>query len=183
MGAPGANVIFTLLSDVLWASAILILSIGLGREGSVVARKPLGLASSAVVALWPLIDTLVSLFAGPQNLEQAEAWVWWIYLSMGVTLTAGLIAAMQVARARIVPTPWNWAPLWALSAQTAVWVVPQMINVASPTAFIEMATGFSALGTLGFLITTLGLGILAVVLSNRSRAGTTVPVFKSSSPE
>ena len=182
VGAPGAGVILTLLSDALWATAILILSIGLRREGSVVARKPLGLTGSAVAAMWPLTDTLVSLFAGPQNLEQAEAWVPWVYLSMMVPVVAGLIAATQVARARVVPTPWEWAPLWALGAQTLAWVVPQVINVASPTAFMDMVPVFSALGTLGFLSTTLGLGTVAVVLSNRSRSDT-VPVFSSSTPE
>ncbi|MEV4774248.1 hypothetical protein [Microbacterium sp. LWH12-1.2] len=182
LGAPGATTTLTLLADVLWAGAVLILAFGLSREGSVVARKPLGVASSAAVALWPLTDTLVGLFAGPMNPEQAEAWLPWSYLSMVLPLMVGLIAGVQVARTRVVPTPWNWAPLWALGAQTLMWVLPQLIGVASPTAFMEMSGVLAALGTLAFLTATLGLGILAIMLSSRSRTGT-VTVFPSSAPE
>ncbi|HCS60878.1 MAG TPA: hypothetical protein DIW46_05690 [Microbacterium sp.] len=182
LGVSGASTVLTLLADVLWAGAILVLAIGLSREGSVVARKPLGIAASAAVALWPLTDTLVNLFAGPDNLEQADAWRFWEYLSMLLPLMIGLIAAMQVARAHVVPAPWNWAPLWVLGAQTVAWVLPQLIGVASPPVFMEMSGVIAALGTLSFLTATLGLGILAILLSNRSRAGT-VPVFQSSTPD
>lgn len=182
LGVSGANTVLTLLADVLWAGAILVLAVGLSREGSVVARKPLGIVASAAVALWPLTDTLVNLFAGPDNLEQADAWVFWEYLSMVLPLMVGLIAAMQVARAHVVPAPWCWAPLWVLGAQTVAWILPQLIGVASPPVFMEMSGVIAALGTLSFLTATLGLGILAILLSNRSRAGT-VPVFQSSTPD
>ncbi|SJN24701.1 hypothetical protein FM104_04550 [Microbacterium esteraromaticum] len=62
------------------------------------------------------------------------------------------------------------------------WILPQLIGVASPTVFMEMSGVIAALGTLSFLTATLGLGILAILLSNRSRAGT-VPVFQSSTPD
>ncbi|MCK3771020.1 hypothetical protein MZK47_15225 [Microbacterium aerolatum] len=176
------NNTLTLLGDVLWASAILILSIGLSREGSVVARKPLGVTASAVVAVWPLTTTLVSLGISVQNPGQASPWQFWMYLSMLISLTFGLIAAVQVARIRVVPAPWNLAPLWALGVQTVVWVVPQLINVAAPATFAEMGTVIPALGTLGFLATTLGLGVVAIVLSNRSQAES-ILVFESSPPE
>ena len=181
-GAPAVNNTLTLLGDVLWASAILILSIGLSREGSVVARKPLGVTASAVVAVWPLTTTLVSLGISVQNPGQATPWQFWVYLSMLVSLMFGLIAAVQVARIRVVPAPWNLAPLWALGIQTVVWVVPQLINVAAPATFAEMGTVIPALGTLGFLATTLGLGVVAIVLSNRSQAES-ILVFESSPPE
>jgi hypothetical protein len=178
LGFPGTGAVLTFLGDVLWAAAILVFSIGLGREGSVVARRPVGLGACAVVALWPLVATLVGLIAGPENAEQAEAWVLWSYLSMVVVLASGLIAATQVARARVVPAPWNRVPLWVFGFQVLVWVIPQVVNVASPEAFIEMAPITSVFGTLGYLATTLGLGVSAVVLSRRPAVGT-VPIFES----
>lgn len=181
-GAPGAILLLTLVGDVLWAGSILILSIGTSREGSVVARKPLGLTASVVVAVWPLTNTLVAPIVSPQSPAQAGAWQLWTYLSLVVPLVSGLIAAMQVARIRIVPAPWSWAPLWALGVRTVAWLVPQLIGVAAPGTLTELATVIPLLGTLGFLSTTLGLGILAVVLSNRSRAGS-VLVFGSSRAE
>ncbi|WP_156149299.1 hypothetical protein [Microbacterium foliorum] len=176
------NNTLTLLGDVLWASAILILSIGLSREGSVVARKPLGVTASAVVAVWPLTTTLVSLGITAQNPGQASPWQLWTYLSILVPFMFGVLTAVQVARTRVVPAPWNLAPLWALGVQTVAWVVPQLINVTAPATFAEMGTVIPALGTLGFLATTLGLGVVAIVLSNRSRAESTL-VFESSPRE
>lgn len=78
-----------------------------------------------------------------------------------------------------MPSPWSWAPLWALGAQTAIWVLPQVVGVSSPDALIEMAGLLSALGTLGFLTATLGLGMLAILLSSRPQART-VPIFPTS---
>ncbi|MFC8681977.1 hypothetical protein ACFT30_10680 [Microbacterium ureisolvens] len=172
LGAPGATAALSLLADLLWAAAVLLLAVGLSREGSVVARRPLGMASAAIVALWPLTHSIVNLLAGPWAPDQADAWLFWTYLSMVLPLLAGVIAAMQVARARVVPRPWNWAPLWVLVGQVVLWVLPQLIGVAAPDALMQMPGLLSALGTLGFLAGTLGLGILAIVLANRSREGT-----------
>ncbi|MCE0510171.1 hypothetical protein LVJ59_14050 [Microbacterium sp. KKR3/1] len=182
LGAPGADVILALLSDLLWAGAILLLSIGLSREASVVARSPLGLSASAVVALWPVTATVLGPLVLPQEPTATEAWQIWAYLSVLIPLISGLIAAMQVARARTVPAPWNWAPLWALGVQTIVWVVPQAVGASSPRALIEMAAVLPALGLLGFVASTLGLGIVAVTLAGHRRVNT-VPVFESSGPD
>ncbi|UUE19871.1 hypothetical protein [Microbacterium sp. J1-1] len=182
LGAPGADVILALLSDLLWAGAILLLSIGLSREASVVARRPLGLTASAVVALWPVTATVLGPLVLPQEPTATGAWQTWAYLSVLIPLISGVIAAMQVARARTVPAPWNGAPLWALGVQTIVWVVPQAVGASSPRALIEMAAVLPVLGLLGFLSTTLGLGIVAVTLAGHRRVNT-VPVFESSGPD
>ncbi|MCK8478521.1 hypothetical protein [Microbacterium aurugineum] len=182
LGAPGADVILALLGDLLWAGAILLLSIGLSREASVVARRPLGLSASAVVAVWPVTATVLGPLLLPEEPAATGAWQTWAYLSVLIPLISGLIAAMQVARARTVPAPWNGAPLWALGVQTIVWVVPQAVGASSPRALIEMAAVLPALGLLGFLSTTLGLGIVAVTLAGHRRVNT-VPVFESAGPD
>jgi hypothetical protein len=182
LGFPATSSGLALLTDALWAAAILILAIGLNYEGSVVARKPLGLTASAAVALWPITARLVNLLADPVSLEQVDDWRLWYYLSMVLPLMFGVIAAMQVARTRVVTAPWNWAPLWVLCVQTAIWVLPQVIGAAAPDVLVEMYGLIAAFGTLGFLAATLGLGILAIVLSSRTRQGT-VPVFPSSTTD
>lgn len=182
LGEPGATAVLSLLADVLWAGAILLLAVGLTREQSVVARRPLGLASAAIVAVWPLIDTVVSLFLSPWTPDQAEALLFWAYLAMVLPVLAGLIAAVQVARAGIIPRPWNQAPLWVLVGQVVLWAVPQAMGVAAPTVIMQMPGLLSALGMLGFLAGTVGLGILSIVLAHRSREAT-VPVFSSPAAE
>jgi len=178
LGTPGTITGLTLLADALWAAAVLTLAVGKDRESSVVARGALGVAACAAVALWPAFSTVMGLIAVPDGPEEAGAWrVWW-YASAIVPVILGLIAAAMVARTRTVPLPWNWAPLCALGVQCVLWAVPQVIGTASPTTLLEAPGIASGFGTLGFLTSTLGLGILAVVLGNRSRAGT-VPIFRS----
>lgn len=169
---PIAGTVLSLLADTWWAGAILVLAFGLHREGSVVAHRPLGLAAATLVALWPAVATIINLLTIPTDLTTAgsDAWLFWLYLSIVLPVVAGLIVAVQVGRAQVIPLPWNWAPLRVLAAQVALWVLPQLLGIAAPSALLQMVGLFSALGTLGFLAATLGLGILAVVLSSRSGA-------------
>jgi len=185
LGVPVAGSILSLLADALWAAAILVRAFGLHREGSVVARRPLGLAAATIVALRPAVATVVNLLTTPTDLTTAgsDAWLFWLYVSIVLPVVAGLIVAVQAGRAQVIPRPWNWAPLWVLAAQVALWVLPQLLGVAAPSALLQTVGLFSALGTLGFLAATLGLGILAVVLSSRSGAGTVAVFGSSSAPE
>jgi hypothetical protein len=184
LGAPVASIALSLLADLLWAAAILTLAFGLHREGSVVARKPLGLAAASVVAAWPFVATIVSLAATPTDAAatDTEAWPVWVTLSIVLPVMAGLIAAVQVGRARVVPRPWNWAPLWVLAGQVVLWVQPQLLGASAPSTLVQIVGLLNAIGTLSSLAATLGLGVLAVILASRSGAGT-VAVFQSSTSE
>lgn len=184
LGVPLAGAALSLLADLLWAAAILVLAIGLRPEGSVVARRPLGLAAATVVALWPMVATIVSRLITPEDAAAAsvDGWLFWLNLSIFLPAAAGLIAAVQVGRARVVPSPWNWAPLWVIAAQAGAWVAPQLLSVAAPTVLTETPGLFSTFSTLAFLAGTLGMGILALVLASRTAAGT-VAVFDSSASE
>lgn len=176
--------------DVVFAAAVLLFAIGLSRQASVVARRPLGLTALIVVALWPfvvriaqpLLPTMDSATfdAGLDAYREAESVLTAVFLvNLVVSLTAALIAAVQIARAGIVPTLWRWAPLWAVIASVAGGALPQLLFAyAAPTGaqgFTEVAI---ILGALGFLARTLGLGILAIVLASRVRNGS-VEVFRS----
>jgi len=182
LGTPVLDVVSSLVADVLWACAILVLAFGLNLEASVVARRPLGLTMSSVVAAWPLVNTIGSLISGPIDLEQVGTWSPWGYLSTILPLFAALIAALQVGREQVVPKPWNWVPLWVLIAQVALWVLAQSVGSTAPEILARMPGLLATLGTIGFLAGTLGLGIPAVVLANRPSVGT-VEIFRSTTPE
>jgi hypothetical protein len=177
-GIHGAGETLSILTGLLWAGSILILGIGFRREDSLVVRKPLGLASMVTVALWPLITTTVGLVAPLQDSNRVTGWSVWTYVSLIVPLAAALIATVQIARSGAVPAPWNWAPMWLAAGQTVLWVAT---SVTGPNAFMYLAGVYSALGSLCFLAATIGLGVLAIVLT--SRRTRTTDVFRSTTPE
>ncbi|MCD2440772.1 hypothetical protein LQ757_00625 [Agromyces sp. SYSU K20354] len=85
---------------------------------------------------------------------------------------------MQIARAGVVPTPWNWAPCWALIAV----IVPsllQMLMVAAGTASTSHDVVSALVGLDMLLRSTAGvfLGIVAVVLATRPARARTVSII------
>ena len=167
--SAAAGITVGVVADLAWAVGVMIFAIGFSRDGSVVARKPLGIAAMGVVAFWPLVTTTVSalltaLIPGPD-----DRLLMWGYASVLITFAAGLIASLEIARSGAVPSPWNWAPLVALGVQTLAWLLPQLLAVGAdltdPTMFVGLANG---LGTLSTLATTFGLGIVATVLAARN---------------
>lgn len=158
----------------------MLLAIGFTREGSVVARRPLGLSALIVVALWPLANSVIAGLLGARSPEDAAAWTVYGYLSLLAPIAAALIAAVQIARAGVVASPWRWAPLWVLVLQAAAWAIPQLgFAAVGPGSDVQaFAATVSVIGMLGFVANTLGLGILAVVLAARERPDS-VEVFRS----
>ncbi|MEV8357563.1 hypothetical protein [Microbacterium sp. NPDC076895] len=100
------------------------------------------------------------------------------YLDLLIPLAAGTIATVQIARTRIVPSPWRWAPLWVLGLSVLVGVITQGMyaTLALPQqALADVATLLSALSSLAG---TIGLGVLALILTERDRADS-VHIFRS----
>ncbi|GAA1851157.1 hypothetical protein ACFQZV_06680 [Microbacterium koreense] len=187
---PGTSLAISVLVDVVFAAAVLLFAIGLSREGSVVARRPLGVTALAVVAVWPLVmraaqpllprvdaATFDSGLAAYREVEGILNTVF--FVDLAVSLAASLIACVQIARAGVVPKPWNWAPLWALLVVIVAAAVPQLLFAATSPAgaqgYADMAV---LLGRIGFLVRTLGLGIIALVLAARVRPDA-VDVYRS----
>ena len=173
-GGPAHYVV----TSVIYAAAILLFAIGTTREASVVARRPLGVTALAIVAVWPLIDNIGTQFL-PQDGSSLGAWTTYGYVTLLVQTGAALAAAMQIARAGVVPAPWHWAPLWVLGFQAFAWALPQTVLVSADPAALQGWTGpFTLLGMLALLAGTLGLGILSLVLAAQQRPET-VEVFRS----
>lgn len=179
VGGPGV-VVSAVATDVVYAAAVMLLAIGLARDSSVVARRPLGLIALGIVALWPLTDSLIAGLLAAVSPDDAAAWSIYGYVSLFIPIAAALIAAVQIARAGVVASPWRWAPLGVLALQAAVWAIPQIGFAAlGPRSDVQaFAAPLSVLGMLGFLANTLGLGILAVVLASRESSDS-VEVFRS----
>ena len=187
---PYAGSFLTITREVVFAAAILLFAAGLSREASVVARRPLGVAALAVVALWPIILRIAEPLLPNMDAASSDAgmdayrsaagvWTTVFYMDLVVSLAAAVVVVVQVARARILPERWRWAPLWALLVSVAAAVIPPLLLVSlGPVADQNILGAASALGSLGFLAQTLGLGIIALVLAARVREGE-VEVFRS----
>lgn len=186
---PGVDSGVALALDVVFAAAVLLFAIGLSREASVVARRPLGVVALAVVALWPIVVRIAqpllptmdaaTFDAGLDAYREVESLLTAVFfVNLLVSLAAALIAVVQIARAEIVPIPWRWAPLWALIASVLAGVLPQLLFAfAGPAGSQNLTEVVFVLGALGFLARTLGLGIIALVLAARDRRS--VEVFRS----
>ncbi|WP_394770824.1 hypothetical protein [Lacisediminihabitans sp.] len=177
-GTPFSTVL-SIFGMVLFSASLVVFAFGIRGHGSVTARKPLGTAALTALAIWVLvIPTLEDLYfsrdypSGP-------------LLGLGdidyfVRFATALVAVVQIARAGVVPRPWNWAPTWVLAATAAEWLI-EVIAFGSLQGDQQVAAG--ALMSLGALVRVGGavfLGILAIVLANRSSGAQTVPVYRTS---
>ncbi len=180
LGRPGSSQFLGVTADIFYAAAVILLAIGLTREASVVARRPLGMVAMLLVAVWPLFfDLATGWLAVLEPQGQGAAWTAFGYLALVIPIGAGLIAAMQIARAGVVQPSWKWAPLWVLGVHAFAWAVPQLTVAAVGAGGAQIyVDGFAMLGTLAFLASTLGLGTLAVVLAARRRPAS-VDIFRS----
>ncbi len=176
-GMPGALVLGG-ITDLVYAVAVMLFAFGTTAAASVVARRPLGVTTMTIVAVWPLIDT-VAVRLLPQDGTSLGAWTTYGYVTLVVQTGAALIAATQIARAGVVGSPWCWAPLWVLGFQALAWAVPQIVFVSiGPGAIQSWADLLVLVGALAALSGTLGLGILALVLAAQQRPDT-VEVYRS----
>ena len=169
LGTPAVRAI-AIAGDVAWAVGVLSFAIGLAREQSLVARKPLGTVALVIVALWPVTSSAIGAVLESQRTTDPAVWSVLGYVGIVVPIAAGLIATVQIGRIGVAPHPWRWAPLWVLAGQAALWVMMQVAYLVVPGDEVQLLAGpLAALGTLTVLAATLGLGILALVLAARTR--------------
>lgn len=73
----------------------------------------------------------------------------------------------------------NWAPLWALITWSVAAVAQQFLYSASASTGLQgYAEAAFLLGALAFLAQTIGLGVVALMLSARVRSDT-VQIYRS----
>src|SRR5690606_23681467 len=175
---------FMSLSDVLFSAAAVIFAIGLGRAGSVTARRPLGTSALIALAVW------LPVAAPPQQLllpmevsfdDPAERGGYFQLVNMvgitteAVSLVLAIIVVVQIGRGGVVARPWAWAPLWALVVVVAARTVLSGM-VPMPGLVENQEAMFAVFGLAGFLVAaSVGfLGVLAMILAVRPEPGSTV---------
>lgn len=162
-----------LLVDILWAASVLVFAIGSSSHDSVTARRPLGTIALILLALWSPAMRVIGLFQDPTNPTPIVPWE----VTILVPLALSLVAVVQIARAGVVPRRWRWMPAIALGVQVASVALGQLLMMDPATAMQTVGLA-SALGMIGFLAGTLGLGIVAL-LAVASERPASVPVFSS----
>ena len=173
---PGSG----LVASALFSIALLLFAFGLRRSGSVVARRPLGIAALVVLAAWTLIEPFIGRLLVPSDFGTNPSAVMWPSITLGyldviVRFLAAIIAATQVARAGVVPVPWNWAPTWVVFALALPWVLEQVVPFGSATEPGPIGAVI-ALDNLVRFAGPVFLGVLAIILANISGRTRTTPI-------
>lgn len=167
--ARGALVVIHPAGDWLFAAGAILFVVGIGRPGSVTGRRFVGTAATILLAIAPMTQALWAGFvpggeANPNTVEDISALVAMAYY--GTVFALAIVSVVQIARARVVPSPWRWAPAWVL-----VWTI---LTVGIGLNLFGSGPLGSAVAVLGSVLATYGpaagvmfLGILGIVLGRR----------------
>lgn len=159
-----------IITTVLFSASLLVFAFGISGSGSIAARRPLGTAALTALAMWTLLDEVLTNVIGasaPYD-EPPVAMMMFGYVDTFVVFALALVAVVQIARAGVVPSPWNWAPAWALLAETVPWLLTQIVIAGATQETASTAIFFvSGVGGLVSVGSTIFLGVLAIVLSDR----------------
>jgi hypothetical protein len=162
---------------------MLVFAFGVRGSGSVTARRPLGTIALTLLGIWPLVMWVLQTALLPNSVTPTHSIMSTLfalgYVDSFLRFGAALVAVVQIARAGVVPPPWNWAPTWALAAVAAPWVFDQIIAVGAPQS-LDLFTAFMPVDGLIRIGAPMFLGVLAIVLANLSARTRTVPIFRSS---
>lgn len=168
-----------ILQKVLFSASLLVFAFGVRGRGSVTARKPLGTWAMTVLAIWTLLVPLLENLYFSREHPSAPLLAFG-YIDSFVRFAAAIVAVVQIARVGVVPRPWNWAPTWALGAIAAAWLT-DAVAIGSMQDGQQVALAILvSLGTLVHVGSAGFLGILAIVLANRSSGQRTVAVYPTS---
>ncbi|WP_295014355.1 hypothetical protein [uncultured Microbacterium sp.] len=147
-----------------------VLAIGIGRPGSVTARRPLGTgAILALVIVLVVVRPLLTHALLPSPVEAIRSVGPFPSLAVAdlvltvVELSCAIVAVVRIARQGVVPSPWRLAPLWALCT-VAVTQAIAMLLVSIPGldagAVVGVVAGLSVIRSAAIVF----LGIVAIVL-------------------
>lgn len=159
---------FTLIGNVAFAASMLLFGVGLSRESSVVARRPLGAGALVVLGLWPLVTLFLVPFPGTIPTPGDPVLLVYGVALLGVTVIAAVVAVVSIVRAGVVPSPWRRVPAWALLAVVGVELLVQGLMVAAGPERVQALAGLIiVLQAAAGVTATVGLGALALFLAAR----------------
>lgn len=169
-----------ILATLCFSAALLVFAFGVRGSGSVTARRPLGTLALTLLAVWVVVGfVLTDVFGSSASADGVSpALVVFSYVDPYVRFALALVAVIQVGRAGVVPAPWNWAPAWTLAALTVPWLVSTVIVAATTEgSAITTLLFLSSVDTLARVGSAIFLGVLAIVLADRSRRSPDVGAF------
>lgn len=166
-------VVLSWAGTVAFSAAVLVFAFGVGRGGSIVARRPLAVTAAVLVAGWPILNRVVTdaLPVVPDTTTFLPAFG---YVTIAVTLGATIVFTVQIARSGVITGTVRWMPLWGLVAVA----VPQIVAQATVIA-LGMDIGASdydaivllfGIGSLLAFAVPVALGVAAVLVANRPAA-------------
>ncbi len=178
-GGPGiANTLFAWVAMSAFSAALVIFAFGLGGRGSVVARRPWGVAAMvALAAVGPVMWVVTGIL--PSSDGDPQRYLILGYIDLAVRFAAALATVVAIGRARAVPPPWNWSPAWGLAALVVVNVITQVVGVALGSAPESQEALFALFGMSSLVSVAVPslLGILAIVLGSRAEPRGAVVVY------
>lgn len=174
--APGGlGSAVAIVTAVLFAASLVVFAFGLRGQGSIVARRPSGLAALLVLAvLPPIIELAIPSATTEQDISRLQIVS---VVRLTVTVAAALAAVVAIGRAAVVPRPWQWAPAWGLAIIVITSALPQIAVVGVPRQDPQELFWLFALGSLVILTVPLALGILAMLWGARGLAAPSPQVY------
>lgn len=158
------------IGSILFSASLVVFAFGIRGSGSVTARRPLGTAALVALATWSLVVPIVMelVVAG----DRLPDWL----LAFGfadsfVGFVLALVAVAQIARAGVVPPPWNWAAGWVLAAEAGAWLLEQVAAVSAAQNAPFLASTVLTVEALVHIGGTVFLAVVAIVLADRWRRG------------
>lgn len=163
----------------LWAASLAVFALGIRGQGSVVGRRPGGVAALLVGGIVPLVFPVFwSIGAGPVLDAGGRAASMAIgYAQLLVPAVALLIAVVVIARADAVPPSVRWMPAIVFACNAAAQVLAQIAGLAAPTLGQQVFVPLFALSGVVETAGSLLLGILAVVYGLRRDPPPSVQVY------
>lgn len=176
MLGSGGSAFLVWSGRLLFAAAMYVFAFGMRGTGSVVGRQPIGVIALLVLGFVPLVlDIVISFVATESNIDVLRLLS---DVQLAVTAAAALAAAIEIARARIVPGNWRWAPTIGLAIVVVLFVVWQIVGVTARADSLHELAALIAMSyfTAGVLV-PLVLGVLAMLLGARGEVTASAQVY------
>jgi hypothetical protein len=159
----------TILSTVAFSAALLIFALG---RGSVTARRPLGTVALVLLAVWLLAGVVLQdvVRVNLQLDTMTAPLLAFAYGEAPLQFILALIAAVQIARANVVPTRWRWVPTWSVLALAVSWLLMQLLGgltTIDPVLLTIALTSLNGAVRTGSIVL---LGVLAILAADRVKS-------------
>ncbi|MBT2485922.1 MULTISPECIES: hypothetical protein [unclassified Microbacterium] len=172
IAARGQLASFAPAKDWVFAAAMILLVVGMGRAGSLTARRIVGTAAAILLVTVPLTQSYWFSFIpdsteDPHLAEDVGAFIAFTY--HGIMAILAVITVVEIARAKVIPSPWRWAPLWVAVLTPITYAIGLTLFSSAPLGTTLASTGAIVAGY-GPAVGIALLGVLGIALGMREKA-------------